>query len=723
MPAPEASLNLGNTVVKLRWEEPNASSGIDHKTQGVIPKGVYRGFTPVAQVGTFFLDLVPDAAAGDSVAVFEATAQTVADGGAPAFNPTAGFNLTVFTPSTVTIDLAAVTQNVSRILVFRVQYNEGNNFSTEAFVRVIAAADLQPTDVIIAQFTIPPGSLNLDTTIFVPGEDARTLLPPFVTVGDGFESRGDFTGNRPNLAGSDTSDVITAAANALFARSSILGTTTPGTIFVKRGDYTISATIPLRRGMALVGEDRNVSLLRQGGGATRIFDFDVADPTKSQLIRVEQVTLHESVGMIFQPLVRMFGASDVLIRDVLVDQIDLIVPIQILGASADCAVRDVRRVSAPPTANTVQLDGTSTRCRIEGSPLNILQSGTTSQNEITTSRVTHPGAMAIDGTILTDTRVALGAVRDLRLGAVTQYLRGYIQGMDIKATVVPSIGPGVVFVTDGVIEIDGMLYELTTSTDISATGAYAANIYTYFYARRNTATGALEFVGLSGNANHPEYSTAQNAWVRSGTGTGGVPTQRYIGCVLSLIAGAGAYQASIKVGDFVFLDASDGVVGTVNPITVVLPAMSSGTPTVSVPLVLSGLPLVESSRGGLLGGGTDFVVGGLDCMIDFEVRVAYAGTAQNNKVCTLTIGGPYTQRTSLAANFIQQTGVPASPAIIAHRFPSVRALARVRSSTTSLFLAAPDLTIRATISGLSAGPAETAVATVLAYQRGFVDAR
>lgn len=83
--AVEAELDLGNTPVKLRWEEPFASSGTDHKTQGVLPKGIYRGFIPVAQVGTFLLDLQPDAVSGDSIAVYEATAQTTGFGVIPGF--------------------------------------------------------------------------------------------------------------------------------------------------------------------------------------------------------------------------------------------------------------------------------------------------------------------------------------------------------------------------------------------------------------------------------------------------------------------------------------------------------------------------------------------------------------------------------------------------------------------------------------------------------------
>lgn len=716
--AVEASLSLGNVPVKLRWEEPFASSGADHKTQGVIPKGIYRGFAPVAQVGTFLLDLIPDANTGDSVAVFEATAQTLADGGVPAFNPTAGFNLTVFESATVTIDLTTVAQGASRLVVFRVQYDEGNNFPTQALVRAIPVADLQPTDVIIAEFTIPPASLNLNTTVFTPGEDARTLQMPFVTVGDGFESRGDFTGNRPNAAGTDTSSVIQAAVNALHARSIILGLTTKGIVFVKRGDYTISSTIPMRATMALVGEDQNLVLLRQSAPAVRIFDFDAADPTKSQLVRVEQVDLIGD-GAATDPVVRMNDATNIIVRDVTVDYFVAVVPIQILGASQDCVVRNVRRLSAPLLADTVLLDGTATRCRVEGTPVNIRQTGTTTQNEVTTSRVTHPGATAIDGTVLTDLRAAVGAVRDLRFGAVTQYMRGYIRGLDIRAIPDPGVGASVL-ATDGVIEIDGMLFESLVTTNITASVAVAANIYSYVYARRNTATGALEFVGLAGNANHPVYSPAQNAWVRSGTGTGGVPTQRYIGCLLSLAAVVGSYQPTEKIGDEVYLDGSYGTVGTVNPVSVILPVISSGTPTTSAFLTLPGLPLIDSSRGGAIVAPPIVVAGGLASLLDVEVDVAYAGGGTNNKTCLVTLRGQNDQRTSLSDDFIK-LAAPGSPTPLVHRFPAVRTLVAVLDNGTGIFFALPRISVQATVAGLGGG--DTATVTVTARQRSFTDVR
>jgi hypothetical protein len=137
-------------------------------------------------------------------------------------------------------------------------------------------------------------------------------------------------------------------------------------------------------------------------------------------------------------------------------------------------------------------------------------------------------------------------------------------------------------------------------------------------------------------------------------------------------------------------------------------------------MTLFGLPLVESNRSLPAGGAPDFVVGGLACLLDVEVRVAYAGGATNNKVVAILLDGPQSQRTSLSANLIQLTS-PASPAPIAHRFPTVKVIADVRDVTTGLFLGNPTITVTATVAGL-AGP-DSATVTVVAHQRGFVDVR
>src|SRR3990172_2867817 len=93
-------LALGNTVVKLRWEEPFASSGLDRKDLAVIPRGVYRGFIPQPGAGAFALDFVVDAVYGDSLAAYETSGPVVALG---TFTPTPGWNVTVYTAVTQTI--------------------------------------------------------------------------------------------------------------------------------------------------------------------------------------------------------------------------------------------------------------------------------------------------------------------------------------------------------------------------------------------------------------------------------------------------------------------------------------------------------------------------------------------------------------------------------------------------------------------------------------------
>ncbi len=82
------SVTLPTDSSKLRFKEPFISEAQNRKDAGVVPPGIYRGYTPVGKTGQL-LDIEVDPASGDSVAVVE-TLQN--------------YNLTVRTPTKHTLD-------------------------------------------------------------------------------------------------------------------------------------------------------------------------------------------------------------------------------------------------------------------------------------------------------------------------------------------------------------------------------------------------------------------------------------------------------------------------------------------------------------------------------------------------------------------------------------------------------------------------------------------
>jgi len=69
---PPITLNsISNTSVKVRWQEPYASSGLNRKMATVVPSGVYRGLQLGVSATALSVDLLADAVVGDHVAIHE----------------------------------------------------------------------------------------------------------------------------------------------------------------------------------------------------------------------------------------------------------------------------------------------------------------------------------------------------------------------------------------------------------------------------------------------------------------------------------------------------------------------------------------------------------------------------------------------------------------------------------------------------------------------------
>lgn len=84
-----ATLTLPDNATKMRFKEPFVSEAQNLKDGGIIPPGVFRGFSPSPQAG-FLLNLNVDAVKNDSVAVVE-TLQA--------------YNLTVRSNVPITVDM------------------------------------------------------------------------------------------------------------------------------------------------------------------------------------------------------------------------------------------------------------------------------------------------------------------------------------------------------------------------------------------------------------------------------------------------------------------------------------------------------------------------------------------------------------------------------------------------------------------------------------------
>lgn len=84
-----ASLGLPNDATKLRFKEPFVSEAMNLKDAGIVPPGIFRGFTSSPQPG-FLLNFNVDATSLDSVAAVETTQH---------------YNMTVRANSTLSVDM------------------------------------------------------------------------------------------------------------------------------------------------------------------------------------------------------------------------------------------------------------------------------------------------------------------------------------------------------------------------------------------------------------------------------------------------------------------------------------------------------------------------------------------------------------------------------------------------------------------------------------------
>ena len=135
------TFNLPADSIKTRWLEPYVSAGINQKSLGLQPKGVFAGFNVVPGVAPFGISVQIDPVLGIS--------------GANILETTGGkFCVTVIQTANVPIDLATWFSTTVYI-VLDVQY--AITVTTAAQIRVVQAADLIsiPDYVLLAKVNVP----------------------------------------------------------------------------------------------------------------------------------------------------------------------------------------------------------------------------------------------------------------------------------------------------------------------------------------------------------------------------------------------------------------------------------------------------------------------------------------------------------------------------------------------------------------------------------------
>lgn len=643
MPAPLVTSALGNTFVKVRWEEPFLSDGLNRKEIGVTPKGVYRGFVPAKVLGTSNIQFTvgPE---GDSAAVFD-TSGAVAHG---TFTPTTGWNVLVYTSATILVNITAILGGGGGAtgvyaVVLRSQYNTGNAPTTDSFIMIVDKADVQATDIRLAEIDTTACLIGnvVDNAVLRLGPNNTSMIPPFVTVGDGYESFGDFNGNRASFAGTDTTNAIQKAINGLDARNRLLTnfggvaqgpSTKGGVIFVKRGKYgppAVAAAILPLAGMKIVGEGYGSNAV---GGNTVEITRAAAFPGIIMTgigIEVSNLTMIGAGGLF--PLIRMDGVIDGLVRDVSFRDNAAYAAIELKAGATGNLIEDVRAIVGILDVEMINggtvLITQGNNNKIQGLPVDVrlqpIVANLVFDNHILTGRVTTPDHAGMPGLAVSGSKIVNTALNDdafdgsggaavlnsgsPSFGAVSTYMRGYVNGLHILGDDTAGVSTGAVkaVVTAGDIEIDGLFYGLRKPVDITSTVVGPAVGFVFFYARRKTTApniGSMEIVAYGTAAgNLPVYNTRRNAWTRFGTGTtsafGSVPSERFLGCLEIISLGPTHFRAQQMAGNWVLLDSAENF-GVLSAST---NRMSSGTETAFLsvigPLSLSSIPPIPMSPG------------------------------------------------------------------------------------------------------------------------------
>lgn len=163
--------------LQVRFKEPYVSKGLNRKSEGVIPAGVFRGFTP--SVVALQLTLAADVGTGDSVVVAESINASLTGN---------FYNTTVRHVGDVVLDLTGV-PNGTYFVVLEARYDLTSPTPltglTEVRIKLVNGGDLLPQHVILTEVTRAGLLLTLNNALradtggplVTPSQLTTTTLP------------------------------------------------------------------------------------------------------------------------------------------------------------------------------------------------------------------------------------------------------------------------------------------------------------------------------------------------------------------------------------------------------------------------------------------------------------------------------------------------------------------------------------------------------------------
>lgn len=142
--------------LKIQFMEPYVSRGLNQKTEGVVPTGIYRGYTP--SVLALQLTLATDVLSGDSVAVASSVNGSLAGN---------NYNATVNHVGDIVLDLTGVANGVYSV-VLEAQYDFVSPTPltglTVVRIKLVDGGDLLTQHVILTRVTRAGILLTLDNS-------------------------------------------------------------------------------------------------------------------------------------------------------------------------------------------------------------------------------------------------------------------------------------------------------------------------------------------------------------------------------------------------------------------------------------------------------------------------------------------------------------------------------------------------------------------------------
>jgi hypothetical protein len=185
-----ASQIVNPQYIKMRWEEPYVSGGLNSKAFKVLPRGVYRGFDVVP--GSSDKEVVVNPAAIGSVSGYASGNYDAASGWSVAVHEADnGYTTTVAIQSGASGSfIFDLTSSAGQTVYLALDVNYQLGYGTQANVRAVDAAELdaKPTLLVLARVNVPLLGAISQPNIILNDTQYPRILPYANSVHDGFMS-------------------------------------------------------------------------------------------------------------------------------------------------------------------------------------------------------------------------------------------------------------------------------------------------------------------------------------------------------------------------------------------------------------------------------------------------------------------------------------------------------------------------------------------------------